>query len=330
MTTIDVAEAAKRLNISEKAVRRSLKRGEIKGIKLAGVWRIDDNAIPDFISEPTADSGIKQPPVLDELAVLKKSNDMLSEKYRAEVLKKGYQSISSYEKDKDTLDKLRAKFEDDVNKANAEIQAAKAEVETEIQAERAKLEKEKEDATKSVVDAQKQLDDIGKKLGERQQAIKKIDDDIAAKIAAANTEIDAKKLEVQGQINESMAEVSNIRKQADAKLIDAESIISYANKTKEWLGESVTYEKTIRTILGQILYALQDTSRYFSVMAIDASSLRPLMMKYVKIMESWNVKPFPIAPECYRRYSTSVNGITYVNGKDYPTYKPTTVKNESI
>ncbi len=49
MKLLSIAEAAERLNIKEDTLRKWLKEGKIKGIKLGKLWRIREEEIEELI-----------------------------------------------------------------------------------------------------------------------------------------------------------------------------------------------------------------------------------------------------------------------------------------
>lgn len=51
MELITVKEAAERLAITERALREWLKRGDIQGIKMGRIWRLEKSVVEDFIND---------------------------------------------------------------------------------------------------------------------------------------------------------------------------------------------------------------------------------------------------------------------------------------
>ncbi|MEW6274946.1 MAG: helix-turn-helix domain-containing protein [Bacillota bacterium] len=46
------SEIAKKYNLKEGTVRKWLYKGDLKGIKLGGLWRIPESALEEFLKRP--------------------------------------------------------------------------------------------------------------------------------------------------------------------------------------------------------------------------------------------------------------------------------------
>ena len=54
---LKVAEVAERLNATPPTVRRSLERGELRGIKIGRSWRVPESILNAFIMEQLSKAG---------------------------------------------------------------------------------------------------------------------------------------------------------------------------------------------------------------------------------------------------------------------------------
>jgi len=48
---ITIPDAAKRLSVSERTIRRLIERGELRAVRVGRVWRVPMEALRDYLSE---------------------------------------------------------------------------------------------------------------------------------------------------------------------------------------------------------------------------------------------------------------------------------------
>lgn len=51
MALLTISESAKRLNITERTLRKWLREGVLPGVKMGRIWRVDDQDLEEFIHQ---------------------------------------------------------------------------------------------------------------------------------------------------------------------------------------------------------------------------------------------------------------------------------------